>query len=240
MKRNRSYSTAVTPRGQQAGGTPELNRLGPAPRPSLPEAWVGVSEETVKCMALRAFRGERDDDLAFDQGDVVEVARAELLKAAHWCHGRCKGRSGLFPTSHVKPPPLSDTLSPASPLLTGDEAPSLLPTTSSDLDESSDTSGEFGVSNGSKEGVRVIPDDVRLTEEDISDADGELTYEDVEEEGVPGRTTKVIASGMPPWRPRATPSARACSLLLPRRPADSPVASSHTHMVALNGCRAAR
>lgn len=190
MKRNRSYSTAVTPR-QQTGSTPELNRLGPAPRPSLPDAWVGMGEETVKCVALRAFRGEREDDLAFDQGDVVEVARAELLKAAHWCHGRCKGRSGLFPTSHVRQP--DNAASPASPLLSGgvDEAPSLLPTTtSSDGDEGS----EFGVgtTNG---GAKEAGNDVRLTEEDISDADGELTYEDVDEEGVPGRTTKVIASG---------------------------------------------
>lgn len=188
MRRNRSYSTAVSPRGQPSSTVEQLSRLGPAPRPSLPASWVsgGAADEIVKCVALRSFRGEREDDLSFEQDDIIEVARPQLLQPAHWWRGFCKGRQGLFPSSHIKIPAEYAALSPPP---VDETASLLLPSAEGENQGDAPTN-----TNGSTESV-----DTRLTEEDISDIEGELIYEDVEEEGVPGRTTKVIASGSLLW-----------------------------------------
>lgn len=186
MKRNRSFSTAVTPRVPGDTSPPETSRLGPAPRPSIPEAWLSGTDDSVKCVAIKSYQGEQDDDLTFDQGDIVEVGRAQLLQPIHWWRGYCKGRHGLFPASHVKPP--TEFLL-SHPAVDETSVVLLLPNTESD------NQGETSITNGSTNEAK----DNRLTEEDISDLDGELLYEDVEEEGVPGRTTKVIASGRCRW-----------------------------------------
>jgi len=159
--RNRSFSTAV---------------LGGSQVDTSPSSRPG--EKSIKYVAVRAFRRERDEDLGFEQGDIIEVSPVQSLQGSHWWHGRSKGRYGLFPASYVKP------------IESGEDTPSLLP--------SPEGEGTAPSSNGPDgPDAKETDMDTRITEEEISDDEGELTYEDVDEDGGSGRTTKFIASGSP-------------------------------------------
>ncbi len=52
-------------------------------------------------VALYDYKAEREGDLSFAAGDIIEVVKS-TTSADDWWTGRCKGNQGIFPANYVK------------------------------------------------------------------------------------------------------------------------------------------